>query len=32
MSAIETERAKCFEARDAYEAMLDSLENSKNYD
>ena len=32
VSAIETERAKYFEARDAYEAMLDSLENSKNYD
>ena len=32
VSAIETERVKHFEARGAYEALLDSLENTVNYD
>ena len=32
VGAIGTERAKHFEARDAYEALLDSLENTINHD
>ena len=32
VSAIETERTKCLDARDAYEALLDRLEGPQNLD